>query len=156
MTAPGTAELAGELMTVTAAIRRVTRRQVSARLDQAPLPEAQRELLLVVDRVPGIGVSAAAAELGVAGNTVSTLVNALVEAGLLVREADPTDRRAARLALTPAARSRITAFRAARSAIVGSALDRVDDEARRRIEAALPALRALLAALTKAGDDEQP
>jgi DNA-binding MarR family transcriptional regulator len=147
-------ELAGELMGVTASIRRVTRRHVRAGFEQPPLPEAQRELMLVVHRSPGIGVAAAANELGVAGNTVSTLVNALVEAGLLVREVDPADRRAARLVLTAPARQRIEAWRGARSAFVGAALERLPDDDRRRIEAALPALRALLTELGKAGIDE--
>jgi DNA-binding MarR family transcriptional regulator len=136
-------EVAGELMRVTAGLRRVSRRQLresGARM----LPEAQRELLLVVESQPGIGVAAAARELHLAGNSVSTLVNVLVGAGLLRRDSDPADGRAARLTLTPAARHRIDTWRAARAAFLGAALDRADPADHAAIEAALPALRRLL------------
>jgi DNA-binding MarR family transcriptional regulator len=139
-----TTELAGELMRVVASLRRVSRRRVQAELRLAPLPEAQRELLLLVETRPGIGVAAAAAELGLAGNSVSTLVNALTEAGLLLRETDPADRRAVRLSLAPAGQRRLQTWRTERSAVVGEALNDIGAAERRAIEAALPALRALV------------
>ena len=137
-------EVVTELMRLTAGLRRIARRRVTSELGVSPLPEAQRELLLVVEANPGIGVAAAAARLGLAGNSVSTLVNALVEAGLLVRETDPSDRRAVRLTLTAAATQRLDAWRTLRTALLGGALDKADDEDRKAIEAALPALRRLL------------
>jgi DNA-binding MarR family transcriptional regulator len=140
----GASDLGGELMSVAAGLRRVTRRRLSASLGLRPLPEAQRELLIVVRQRPGIGVAGAAAELGLAGNSVSTLVNALVEADLLRREQDPDDRRAARLTLTEAAQRRLATWRAARDELLGAALARAGAEDRRAIEAALPALRRLL------------
>jgi DNA-binding MarR family transcriptional regulator len=142
-----TGEVVSELMRLTAGLRRISRRRVTAALGVEPLPEAQRELLLVVAANPGVGVAAAAAALGLAGNSVSTLVNALVDAGLLLRETDPNDRRAVRLSLTPAAARRLDAWRTARAALLGGALDKAGDEDRKAIEAALPALRRLLDAL---------
>ena len=136
-----------ELMRVTASMRRFARRSIASSLGYPPLPEAQRELLLVVSTCPGIGVAAAAAELGLAGNSVSTLVNALVEAGLLRRETDPADRRAARLMLTEAASERLRRWREARGELLGTALDQTEPADRSAIEAALPALRRLHAAL---------
>jgi DNA-binding MarR family transcriptional regulator len=143
-------ESIADLMRVAAAIRRVTRRQVAGSLGVAPLPEAQRELLLVVERAEGIGVAAAATELGLASNSVSTLVNILAEAGLLLREADPADRRAARLHLTPAARTRLANWRAARTDLLEAALDRAAPGDRAAIAAAVPVMRRVLAEL-KAG-----
>jgi len=140
-------ELAGELMRVVVSLRRVSRRRLHADPRLPPLPEAQRELLLLVESRPGIGVAAAAAELGLAGNSVSTLVNALTETGFLRREADPADRRAARLSLAPAGLRRLQTWRTERSAVVGEALDGIGTAERRAIEAALPALRALVARL---------
>jgi DNA-binding MarR family transcriptional regulator len=140
-------ETAGELMRVIAGLRRVARRRTAVRLGTPPLPEAQRELLFVVERQPGIGVAAAASELGLAGNSVSTLVNALVGAGLLHRGVDPDDRRAARLTLASVAHQRLEAWRSARSALVGEALERVAEPTRGAITTALPALRLLLAEL---------
>jgi DNA-binding MarR family transcriptional regulator len=131
-------------MRLTAGLRRISRRKVTSALGVSPLPEAQRELLLTVEANPGIGVAAAAARLGLAGNSVSTLVNALVDAGLLLRETDPNDRRAVRLTLTAAATQRLDAWRTARAALLGGALDKGGEEDRKAIEAALPALRRLL------------
>jgi DNA-binding MarR family transcriptional regulator len=141
-------EVVTELMRVTASMRRFARRSVVASLGYPPLPEAQRELLFVVETHPGIGVAGAAAELGLAGNPVSTLVNTLVEGGLLRRETDPADRRAAKLMLTTAATQRLARWRRARSELLGRALDRTDAKDRAAIEAALPALRRLHATLT--------
>jgi DNA-binding MarR family transcriptional regulator len=139
--------LAGDLMTVTAGIRRRVRRQLRQVVPNQPLPPAQLDLLMVVEAEPGIGVAAAARTMHLAGNSVSALVNSLVGAELLRRETDPADRRAARLYLTPAARRRLTRYRDSRAALVGQALDRVGPADREAIERALPALRRLLEAL---------
>jgi DNA-binding MarR family transcriptional regulator len=143
----GTVDAVSDLMRLAARIRRISRRRLAASLGLTPLPEAQRELLFVVEARPGIGVAGAATELGLANNSVSTLVNALVEADLLRRETDPADRRAARLQLTDAAARRLRTWRAARAQLLGAAVDRGDPDDRRAIEAALPALRRLLADL---------
>ncbi len=62
-------------------------------------------MLVTVVESPGIGVAETARALGVAPNTVSTLVGQLVRAGLLARTEDAQDRRAAVL-LPTAARTR--------------------------------------------------
>jgi DNA-binding MarR family transcriptional regulator len=139
--------LAGELMAVTAGIRRRLRRELRQFVPDQPLSSAQVDLLVVVEAEPGIGVAAAARTLHLAGNSVSALVNILVASGLLRRETDPADRRAARLYLTPAARRRLTRHRQIRAELVGRALDRVGHVDREAIELALPALRRLLEAL---------
>jgi DNA-binding MarR family transcriptional regulator len=141
------AELIAELMGITSALRRLARRRLADVVPGPGLPEAQRELLLVVEAQPGIGVAAAADELHLAGNSVSTLVNALVDTGLLNREPDPDDRRAARLTPTPEAKTRLATWRAARAGLLSGALQRTADGDREAIAAALPALRRLLAAL---------
>lgn len=146
-TTSDTQVLAGELMTVTAGIRRRVRRQLRQVLPGQPLPAAQVDLLIVVEAEPGIGVAAAARALHLADNSVSALVNALASAQLLRRETDPADRRAARLYLTPAARSWMARYRQTRAELVGQALDQVGPADREAIERALPALRRLLEAL---------
>ncbi|UOZ06113.1 MarR family winged helix-turn-helix transcriptional regulator [Amycolatopsis sp. WQ 127309] len=102
-------ELAERLLGAVQGIRRVVRRRVRADVPSFPLPGAQVEVLRVVADHPGVGVAAAARELHLAANSVSTLVNQLVEAGLLHREPDPLDRRATRLELTAAATDRMAA-----------------------------------------------
>jgi DNA-binding MarR family transcriptional regulator len=146
-TAEVAGEVAGEVMTIAAGLRRVVRRRLASTLGLRPLPEAQRDLLVVVKERPGIRVAAAAAELGLAGNSVSTLVNTLVDADLLRRDTDPEDRRAASLTLTDTAARRLATWRGARSALLGAALDRTGPDDRRAIEAAVPALRRLLTEL---------
>ncbi|WP_406630197.1 MarR family winged helix-turn-helix transcriptional regulator [Amycolatopsis sp. WGS_07] len=139
-------DLAERVLTTVLGVRRVVRRRVRAELP-GPLPGSQVELLRVVHRNPGIGVAAAARELNLAGNSVSTLVNALTEAGLLRREVDPADRRAARLQLTDAARERIATWRRARIGLVSTALAQLSEEDTSAIVAALPALERLTEAL---------
>jgi DNA-binding MarR family transcriptional regulator len=143
--------LAEELMAAVVALRRVTRRRVRALLPGPGLTGAQLELLRFVEAEPGTGVAAAARALRLAGNSVSTLVNQLVTLGLLHREVDPADRRAARLALTGAAVTRLATWRAARAELVAAALDRLSGADREALRGALPALRRLLAELEEDG-----
>jgi DNA-binding MarR family transcriptional regulator len=138
-------------------VRRVLRRRVRAGLDVPALTGSQVELLRLVESSPGIGVNAAAQELHLAGNSVSTLVNQLTEASLLRRERDPVDRRSAQLFLTPAAVCRLTAWRAARVSILADALSSLDAGERDVLAAAVPALAQLASFLGRAteggGDD---
>jgi DNA-binding MarR family transcriptional regulator len=143
--------LAGELMSVTAAIRRTVRRQVVRSMGSS-LPPAQLDLLIVVEAEPGIGVAGAAQILELAGNSVSTLVNQLVSAGLLRRTTDPSDRRAARLYLTEAASERISRWRSIRNTAVAAALEHSGEDELDAIEQAVPALRKLLDRLRTAGE----
>ncbi|GAA4262666.1 MarR family winged helix-turn-helix transcriptional regulator [Dactylosporangium darangshiense] len=129
-------------------VRRVLRRQVRAGLGVPELSGSQVELLRLVESAPGIGVGAAAQQLHLAGNSVSTLVNQLTEAGLLLRERDPADRRSAQLFLTPAAQQRLTAWRAARVSLLSGALAALDPGERDTLAAAIPALAHLVEALT--------
>lgn len=138
-------------------VRRVLRRRVRGRLDisdisdvpgRRPLTGSQVELLRLVESAPGIGVGAAAQALHLAGNSVSTLVNQLTEAGMLRREQDPADRRSARLLLTDAAADRLRSWRAARVALLADALDELAPEDRQTLAAAVPALARLTTVLT--------
>ncbi|NKQ54810.1 winged helix-turn-helix transcriptional regulator [Amycolatopsis sp. K13G38] len=139
---------ADDLLTTVFGVRRLIRRRLRARLPGlVPLRGAQIELLRVVEVKPGIGVAAAARALHLAGNSVSTLVNQLVEAGMLTRSVDAADRRAARLELTEAARDRLATWRTARSELMADTLATLSEEDTKTIEEALPALRRLMAAL---------
>ena len=140
-------ELAERLLGAVHGIRRVLRRRVRADVPGFPLPGAQVEVLRVVADRPGIGVAAAARELHLAPNSVSTLVNQLVDAGLLRREADPADRRAARLEITAAAADRMAAWRRARTGLVADALAELSEEDTEAIAQALPALEKLVGIL---------
>lgn len=138
------------LLAVVVGLRRVWRRRLRAQLPGEPLRGAEVELLHLVEAEPGIGVAAAAKALRLAGNSVSTLVNQLVDAGYLRREPDPTDRRACRLVVTPAATERLARWRSARSELVGTALARLTTRERQSVQDALPALHRLLEELEHA------
>jgi DNA-binding MarR family transcriptional regulator len=111
-----------DLMRVVGQLRRSVRRRVRQDWPHAPLPETHLELLRLVSERPGLRVQEAAAALRLAPNTVSTLVNKLVSAGLLERRRDRSDGRAARLHLTRAAVQRIAAWRDRRQALVAQAM----------------------------------
>jgi DNA-binding MarR family transcriptional regulator len=136
-------DLAEELLETLGLIRRHTRRRVGRPWPMQSLTQAQIEVVRVVRRQPSVSVASAAAEIGVAANTVSTLVGSLVEAGMLHRAPDPQDRRVAQLRLTDAARERVERWRDERVAAVSGALADLNDADRRSIGAALPALSRL-------------
>jgi DNA-binding MarR family transcriptional regulator len=138
-------------------LHQVLRRAAARRNGADLLPDAQIAVLRLVERRPGICVGDAAEALRAAPNTVSTLVGDLADAGLLARERSPENRRQVRLTLTGKARDRIDAYHAQRREAVADALDRLGDEARDRITAALPDLRRLaeLIAATRSDTSHQ-
>lgn len=124
-------------------IQRLIRRRLRAGQPGPRLRGAQVELLRLVADRPGIGVAAAARELHLAGNSVSTLVNQSVAGGLLTRDPDPGDRRAVRLAVTAEAVERLAAWDARRGDLVSRHVDGLPESDRAALAAALPALRRL-------------
>jgi DNA-binding MarR family transcriptional regulator len=147
---PEVLRTSAELMDVVGRLRRAARRRVRREWPHRLLTDAEVELLrLLMDR-PGLLVREAAAALGLAPNTVSTLVGGLVRQGLLRRRVDAHDSRAVHLTLSPAARRRISAWRDRRQQVLGEALSRLSELDRRAIERALPALARL------AGEVEGP
>jgi DNA-binding MarR family transcriptional regulator len=85
----------------------------------------------------------AAAEL-VAQPTMTGIVRRLEQDGFVTRTPDPRDARAARIALSDAGRDELAAVRAARAAVLQERLDRLDDDARAALVAALEPLDQLL------------
>ena len=96
------------------------------------------------DRGPMRITDLAAAEL-VAQPTMTTLVARLAQDGLVSKTRDAADARAVLVELTDAGRNQLRAVRADRAAALQIRLDRLDDDARAALEAALPALDQLLA-----------
>ena len=103
--------VADALLRETARIRRVGRRRQGRPEELVRLTGAQLELVNLVRRSPGVSVAQAAAELGLAANTVSTLVRRLTDEGMLVRTPDAADRRIARLELPEGLARRVGAYR---------------------------------------------
>lgn len=119
-------DLAGELFAVVGRFRRQLRRSTGGGFDRTGLTQSQAELLRLVARRPDISVREAAAELGLAANTASTLVSRLAADHLLTRTVDNTDRRVGRLRLTDAAQDVADRSRQARRTALAGALKTLD------------------------------
>ena len=148
-------DLAGELAGATTRLRRMLRRATRRALPYEPLPRNQLDLLHLAAERPGIGVTAAAAALALAPNTVSTLVNQLCSAGLLSRRSGVEDRRVAHLTLTAAGAARLATWRDRRAEVLAASLDDLTADDRNTLSAALPALERLIARLEQL-DEEEP
>ena len=146
------AGLADDLYDVIGLLRRRSRRLVGSPLPELALSGAQLELVRVVRRNPGITVAEAARVLGLAPNTVSTLVGQLLAVGVLVRERDDQDRRVARLDLTPSARTGLERWRDRRMQATASALAGLSSAERARLAAALPTIARVAAGLPEPTD----
>jgi DNA-binding MarR family transcriptional regulator len=142
-------ETASGLLAVLGPLQRVLRKRAREDWPLEPLATAQVDLLRAVRIRSGITVGEAAAELRIAPNTASTLAQQLVAAGLVAREPDPDDRRAVRLALTPAAEQRMAAWRDRRQQVLDGALERLSPADRAAVAAAVGPLRELLEALER-------
>ncbi|MFF1838332.1 MarR family winged helix-turn-helix transcriptional regulator [Streptomyces sp. NPDC058231] len=149
-------DLSDELAGLLPRIQRLARRRLWAGLPAPRLRGAHAELLRLVATHPGIRVSAAARELCLAANSVSTLVNHLVTEGLLRREADPVDGRAALLLATPAGIRRLCEWRARRDALFREHVAGLDTADRAALTAALPSLHRLAESLREAEPARPP
>jgi DNA-binding MarR family transcriptional regulator len=133
-------QIARGLLEAIGKLRRQTRRAVGVPWPGAELTGSQIELLRTVRRQPGSSVTEIAAELGVAANTVSTLIRQLSVLGLLYRAPDSVDRRVGRLTLTDAALTRLEGWRDSRVAALDAALAQLEPSERDALSAALPVL----------------
>lgn len=80
---------------------------------------------------------------------LSRIVGALVDDGLLRRRPDPDDRRAGLVEVTPQGRRTHDRLRAERGRALGDGLAALTPEDRAVVEAALPALEALVLAVRR-------
>ncbi len=143
--------LADQLLNAFSAVRRNARRHAVRPAELAPLTGAQLELVRLLRRHPGLSVARAAAELRLAPNTVSTLVGQLVEAAIVTRTADESDRRVARLELTPDIRRKVSAWRDRRVVALADAMTRLSADDQRRLDQAEAALVRLAKSLETGG-----
>ena len=135
--------VADELLATMASIRRSGRLVAGRPVELSGLTGSQVDLVRLVLRRPGVSVAEAAAELRLAANTVSTLVGQLTDAGVLVRRADESDRRVARLELTVKMQRKVTAFRDRRVAMLSAAMTQLSPSEQRRLLGAVDVLGKL-------------
>ena len=142
--APSSANDARTLTEVLTRLRRALRTSIRTDYPWEALPMAQVELLMALaDHAPAkIGQLASLQRL--APNTVSGLVQQLVEGGLAVRDSDPSDRRVARVSLTDAGRQQLAEWQEAHERRISAALGKLPPQARAAVADALPALNLLV------------
>jgi DNA-binding MarR family transcriptional regulator len=125
------------------AIGRLNRR---IRVDSAAvLPPLQTSVLVTLEEHEPLRLSELARREAVTPPTMSRVLAALDDAGLLVRTPDPQDARSALVELSPAGRSMIEQLRTERTAVLAERLARLAPQHREALAAAVPALEALVA-----------
>ncbi len=125
------------------AVGRLARRL--RQLQLAGLTASKVSALASVDRLGPVRLGDLAAAEGVSSPTLTKLVDSLEAEGLVARSADATDRRATRVALTPAGRLRLKQIRSDRDAFLEQRLAQLTREERATLLAAIPVLRDLAA-----------
>ena len=124
------------------AVGRLNRR---IRIDSgAALPPLQTSVLATLLEHAPLRLSELARREAVTPPTMSRVLAALDEAGLLVRTPDPQDARSALIHLSDAGHETIERIRTERTAQLAERLDRLDAVQRAALEAALPALEVLV------------
>jgi DNA-binding MarR family transcriptional regulator len=103
-------------------VARLMRRAFQARFDGGPVTYEQARALVQLSRQQGLRQVDLAERLEIQPITLARIVDRLAEAGLVERRPDPTDRRAYRLHLTPAAGPLVARIREVGRAVRGEAL----------------------------------
>ncbi|MGW7443394.1 MarR family winged helix-turn-helix transcriptional regulator [Kitasatospora sp. NPDC054795] len=148
-------EHARQLTDTVTRLRRALRSSIRTDYPWESLPMAQVELLQTLAAAP-LRVGELAARQRLAPNTVSGLVGKLLDAGFVDRQADPGDRRTARIALTPAGRRQLDDWQHAHERRIATALGTLDPADRAAVVNALPGLEQLARALAQPGTGPEP
>lgn len=114
--------------------------------DSESLPPLQLSTLVTVELHGPLRLSELARREAVTAPTMSRVLTALDEQGLVARASDPGDARGVLISISDTGRARLQEMRSHRTALIARRLDRLDDAQRATLEAALPALEALLVA----------
>ena len=105
-------------------VARLLRTYADQKAGQFGMTRAQWAVLARLESHQGLKQSELAEMLDLQPITLTRLVDRLCDNGLIERRADPDDRRAKRLFLTPAARAGAGAAQRARRGLLGEALER--------------------------------
>jgi len=146
-TVPTESVLPEAVADLVASLRRAMRKAARARIPAMPLSVAQLELLSLVQEHPGARPGDLAGLLRLAANSVSTLANAMVSAGMLDRTPGSTDKRTAEFSLTPQGAQLVGQWRTTNSGLLLSAIAALDAQDKRVLAEALPVLERLVAVI---------
>ena len=143
--APIQPTLPGDVADLVAALRRAMRKAARVRQPAMPLSVAQLELLSLVEEHPGARPGDLAGLLRLAANSVSTLANAMVGAGMLERCPGAADKRTVEFTLTPQGARLVAQWRSTNTGLLGSAIAELKTGNRQVLTRALPVLERLVA-----------
>jgi DNA-binding MarR family transcriptional regulator len=136
------AELAARLRL---AVARVSRRARQAGLSEGDDLSASRlAALATVEKHGSLTLGELAAIEQVQPPSMTRIVARLEEQGYVSREVDASDRRVARVAITPEGAAVLAVNRTRRTAFLAQRVERFTDDERARLAAALPLLERLL------------
>jgi len=138
-TIPTTSEIAGRMRTIVGRMSRGLRQSGT----EGDLSPSQYEVLGTVARRGDVRLSELASIEGINPTLLSRIIGKLETAGLLVREADPDDRRAAHVVPTAKGRKRYEQIRGERTDALSMAIEALDEQEQQALGAALPVLEAL-------------
>ena len=145
-------EIAFQIMDVA----RMLRTYADQRARQFGISRAQWGVLVRLDRSEGLKQSELAEILDLQPITLTRLLDRLAHNGLIERRADPNDRRANRLYLTPAARPLITKLTDLGQDMMETVLEGLDDESNARLLHELGAMKDnLRAAIARSASQPQ-
>lgn len=123
---------------------RLLRRRFDARARRIGVSRAQWQVLIALARAQGINQAALAERLEVETITVGRMVDRLADAALVERRADPADRRAWQLYLTPRAQMLLGDLAPVAAELRAEMLDGFDAGEQAMLHALLVKLRANL------------
>src|ERR1700743_1031663 len=123
---PGGESVVDAVLTASRVLVAIAARALADVADEVTLTQ-YRSLVVLASRGPQ-SVAALADELGVTPSTVSRLCDRLVRKGLVRRREDRRDRRAVRLALTPAGRELVDAVTERRRTEIAGLLDSLPEK----------------------------
>ena len=144
---PAEAVLPEAVADLVARLRRAMRKAARARVPTMALSVAQLELLSLVQEHAGARSGDLAGLLHLAPNSVSTLANAMVSAGMLDRAPGATDKRTVAFTLTPQGARLVRQWRSTNAALLQSAIAALSSQDRQVLTEALPVLERLVAVI---------
>ena len=149
---PTNREIAFSIMDV----GRMLRTYADQRARQFGISRAQWGVLVRLDRSEGLKQSELAEILDLQPISLTRLLDRLAENGLIERRADPNDRRANRLYLTPAARPVLAQLGKLGADVMETVLDGLDGKANERLLRDLTLMKDnLRAAIARSSTEQQ-
>lgn len=131
-------------------VSRLMRRAFQQHLEGSAMTLAQARALVYVSRHEGVRQVELAELLEIQPITLARLIDQLAEGGLVERRADPADRRAYQIHLTPAAAPQLAAIKQVAARIRGEALRGFGKQEAAAILAALRRMHGNLSARAEA------